>query len=240
MSKTTDNFAAARAAIERRRAQLTVDYEAEVAALEGHLTALLIAEQTIGVIAEWYPGTTEVPVLRKEKRAAKREPNKRYTLEEEARILAAGRGELKQLAAEMPGRTYSGVLKKHEELISRREKAAAEDAFNDILSPPPFVEDTPVPANPDPLDEIAAQRRFDPDYVPDKDAQLGHYSWRPLEARTRGAAVPQSSTPPRRPEAPKPKPSGPVRDVSGRLIGNGPGDDRVYDHPDAFRSRNSE
>ncbi len=90
---------------------------------------------------------------------------------------------------------------------------------------------------PDPMDEIDAQRRFDPEYVPGPD-DLVHHTWRPPEARKLGAAVPQPSSQHSRRADPAPKSTGPVRDVSGRLVDGGPGDKRVYDYPEAFRSRN--
>ncbi len=108
-----------------------------------------------------------------------------------------------------------------------------------IVEPTSAAED--VAAAPDPLDEIDAQRRFDPEYVPGP-GDLVHYPWRPPAARKLAAAVPQPTSPhPRRPAtAPNSPSTAPVRDVSGPLVDGGPGDKRVYDHPEAFRSRNSD
>ena len=121
---TPEHFARARADLDRRRAQLNDSHEAAVAAVAGHGTAMALLddelakleadERTAAEIAKRYSGAADAhPPSAPPSRARRSNFGRPYTRKEDARIKAAARGELEQLARDLE-RPYSGVLKRHE------------------------------------------------------------------------------------------------------------------------------
>ena len=121
---TPEHFARARADLDRRRAQLNDSHEAAVAAVAGHGTAMALLddelakleadERTAAEIAKRYSGAADAhPPSAPPSRARRSNFGRPYTRKEDARIKAAARGELEQLAQDLE-RPYSGVLKRHE------------------------------------------------------------------------------------------------------------------------------
>ena len=106
---TAEHFARARADLDRRRAQLNDSHEAAVAAVAGHekakallddeLAKLEADERTASDIAKRYSGAADAPPPSAPPSRARRSNFGRpYTPKEDARIKAAARGELEQLA----------------------------------------------------------------------------------------------------------------------------------------------
>ncbi len=131
---TSEHFARAYADIDRRRGELIASHATAMAELGHELAELEACEITAAKIAERYSEDSGAS-QRANGRARKtlnadgspRLPNtgRPYKRKDDARIAAASRGQLEQLAQEL-GRPYAGLLKRHEILLKQRKREKAD------------------------------------------------------------------------------------------------------------------
>jgi hypothetical protein len=233
---TGEHFERARADIAHRRKEMNAKLDLE---LEG----LAAFETTAADFAERYPedAAPPAPAPSRHRKSHRSNAGRPYKPKENAQILAASRGRLRELAADL-GRPYEGVQKQHEVLLK---KQIYEDARRQQREPEkaPPTRDEAAPEAPlgdDPALEMAKySHRLEVQRALEVEKGEEPINWGeayPQPApETPGSEKPEIVEPTkpemtdgerRVPRTPSPKRG---LDVTGRIVDNGPLDQRIYD-----------
>ncbi len=258
---TSEHFARAYADIDRRRGELIASHQTAIATVAGHEAAMAelghelgeleACEITAAKVAARYPEDSGVRRPAKKARARKavnadgsprlRNTGRPYKRKDDARIAAASRGQLEQLARDLD-RPYSGVLKRHEILLKQRKREKihepAEKEIDEVLFEPLQMIDEELDhfepsssENPEILEPTPAALGKPESQEPDM-TNPGFRQLSPRVAVQDSAARELAEFDARRQRTPRAKPGIPVRG----LTNDGPGKERFLD-PVAFASR---
>lgn len=241
-SLTPAHFVRWRTDIERRRALQYATFEAAKATVDGHPTAVamldaelikLDAGEVAALIAARYLDESDYGrKARSHKRKTYSDGSPRanacrpYTAVDKARITAAADNELKMLARDM-GRPIEGMARMRQKLLKQIRKGDAavvhadrQRAASGSEAPATVEASVPIAVPFDEIVEPSTETTVDDDPLEFLDAP----------------AIPDFKTIPDR-RAPLQNQPGPVRNVTGRLMDNGPTDQKTYHHPGSYGTR---